>query len=78
MKKRRYNSVWLYETWTRAGVFSQTLANGNSKNKKKDKETEEGNKRGASIESSKTGTKKRSPDGLSLPNQITIIINIIR
>ena len=43
-----------------------------------DKETdEEGNKRGVSMERSKEGTKKISPDGLSLPNQNTIIINII-
>ena len=29
------------------------------------------------MERGKAGTKKRSPDGLSLPNQNTIIINII-
>ena len=45
---------------------------------KQDKETdEEGKKRGVSIERSKAGTKKGSPDGLSLHNQNTIIINII-
>ena len=39
------------------------------------KETdEEGKKRGVSIE---TGSKKRSPNGLSQPNQNTITINII-
>ena len=38
---------------------------------------EEGKKRGVSMERSKAGTKKRSPDGLSHPNQNTIIINII-
>ena len=32
---------------------------------------------GVSMEKSKTGTKKTNPDGLSLPNQNTIIINII-
>ena len=43
---------------------------------KVDKETdEEGKQRGASMESSKAGTKERSRDGLSLPNQNTIIIN---
>ena len=42
-----------------------------------DKETEEGKMRGVSMERSKAGTKnKRSPDGLLLPNQNTIIINI--
>ena len=30
-----------------------------------------------SMEMSKAGTKNRNPDGLSLPNQNTIIINII-
>ena len=45
---------------------------------KSDDETdEEGKKRGVSMERSKAGTKeKRSPDGLSLPTQNTIIINI--
>ena len=28
------------------------------------------------MEKSKAGTKERSPDGLSLPNQNTILINI--
>ena len=43
-----------------------------------DKETdEEGKKRGVSMERSKAGAKERSPDGLSLPNQNTILINII-
>ena len=41
-----------------------------------DKETDEGGKkRGVSMEKSKAGTKKRCPDGLSHPNQNTIIIN---
>ena len=43
---------------------------------KLDKETDEdGEKRGVSMESSIAGTNKRSPDGLSHPNQNTIIIN---
>ena len=43
---------------------------------KNDKETdEEGKKRGVSMEISKAGTKKRSQDGLSHPNQ-NIIISI--
>ena len=45
---------------------------------KLDKETDErGKKRGVSMEKSKAGTNKRSPDGLSHPNQNTIIINKI-
>ena len=45
---------------------------------KYDKETdEEGKKRSVSMERSKAGTKKKSPDGLSRPTQNTIIINII-
>ena len=35
------------------------------------------NKRDVSVERSEAGTKKRSPDCLSHPNQNTIIINII-
>ena len=42
------------------------------------KETEvEGKKRGVSMERCKAGTKKRSPDNLSHPDQNTIIIDII-
>ena len=45
---------------------------------KYEKETdEEGKKRGVSMESSKTDTKERSPDGLSQPNQNTILINML-
>ena len=36
---------------------------------KQDKETDDGNKRGVSMERSKAGTNKRSSDGLSHPNQ---------
>ena len=44
---------------------------------KSDKETDEdGKKRGVSMEEHKAGTEERSPDGLSLPNQNTILINI--
>ena len=65
-----------YRTWgTHERVFSQTLAHGNSKNEISQKETDEdGKKRGVSMERSKAGTNKRSPDGLSHPNQNTIII----
>ena len=38
---------------------------------------EEDNKRGVSMERSKASTKERSPSDLSLPNQNTILINII-
>ena len=45
---------------------------------KRDKETDEdGKKRGVSMEKAKRGTNKRSPVGLSHPNQNTIIINKI-
>ena len=44
----------------------------------KRKETDEvGKKRGTSMEKWKVGTKERSPDGLSLPNQNRILINKI-
>ena len=57
--------------------FSKHLRMGTAR-MKKDKETEEGKKRGESMEKSKAGTKeKRSPDGLNYPNQTTININII-
>ena len=46
---------------------------------KQDKETDEdGKKRGVSMERSKAGKIKISPDGLSLPIKNTIIINIKR
>ena len=45
---------------------------------KQDNETdEEGKKRGVSMETSKAGTKERSPDCLNYPNQNTTIINIM-
>ena len=45
---------------------------------KYDKVTDEqGKKRGVSMERSKAGTEKRSPDGLNYPNQNTILINMI-
>ena len=67
-----------YRTWgTHARVFSQTLTHGKERTKE-DKDTDEdGKKRGVSMERSKAGTNKRSPDGLSHPNQNTIIINKI-
>ena len=40
------------------------------------KTDEDGQKRGVSMEENAAGTNKISPDGLSLPNQNTILINI--
>ena len=58
-------------------MFSQTLAHGSSKNEY-DKETdEEGKNGGMGMERSKASAKEGSADGLSLPNQNKIIINII-
>ena len=54
-----------------ARVISQTLAQGNSKNEIRYKETdEEGKKRGVSMEISNAGTKE-------IPTKNTLIINII-
>ena len=53
---------------THARVVSRTLAHGNSKNEIKQRD-EEGDKRGMSMERSKSDTKERSHDGLSQPNQ---------
>ena len=70
-----------YKTWgTHARVFSQTLAHGNSTNEIRQRDRirdADGKKRGVSMERSKAGTNKRSPDGLSHPNQNTIVINKI-
>ena len=55
-----------------SSVFSQTL--GNSKNEIRQTD-EDGMKRVESMESSKEGRNKRSPDVLSHPNLTTIIIN---
>ena len=64
-----------YRTWgTHARVFSETLAHGNSKNEIRQETDGDGKKRGVSMERSKAGTNKRSPDGLSHPNQNKIII----
>ena len=54
---------------THARVFSQTLAHGICKNERKNETDEVGKKRGVSMETSKAGTKERSPGGLSLPNK---------
>ena len=56
-------------------MFSQTLEHGMGIEMKYNKQ-EEG-QRGVSMESSKAGTKERSPDGLALPNQNIIFINIM-
>ena len=57
-------------------MFSQTLAHGNSNNEIRQTD-EEGRKIGVSTARSKEGTKERSADCLSLPNQNTVLINII-
>ena len=57
--------------------FSKHSCTGTSR-MKEDNDTDEAQKRGVSMEISKVGTKERSPDGLSLPNQNTILIHIIR
>ena len=49
---------------TRSRVFSQTLAQGNSKNEINDDTEEERMKRRVNIWNEVEGTKKRSPDGL--------------
>ena len=59
-------------------MFSLILTHGNSKNEIRQRERDEdGKKRGVSMERSKAGTNKRSPENLSHPNLNTIIINKI-
>ena len=59
------------------GVFPKHSRTGTARTKE-DKETgEDGKKTGVSMERSKAGTNKRSPDDLSHPNQNTIIIEKI-
>ena len=58
---------------THAGVFTQTLAHTNNKNEISERKDEDGKKRGVSVEISN----ERSPNGLCLPNQNTIMINTI-
>ena len=57
--------------------FPKHLRMGKARMKLDIETDEEDKKRGMSVERSKAGTKKRSPDGLSHPNQNTIIINKI-
>ena len=57
-------------------VFPNTLTWAQQEWEQKEETDEEGKKRGVSIES-KEFTKERTPDGLSVPNQNTILINII-
>ena len=62
-------------TWgTHARVFSHTRAWEQQERNKTKKTTEDGKKRGVSMERSNAFTKKRSPDSLSHPNRNTIII----
>ena len=71
---KKYHSVWLEETGNSCtSVFPNTHA-WEQQECKTDEDTQ---KRGMSMEKSTAGTNKRSPDGLSHPNQNTIIINKI-
>ena len=73
-RKKEGTIQYGYRTWgTDAGVFSQTLTHRNSKNEIRQRD-KDGEKRGMSMERSKAGTNKRSPVGLSHPNENTIII----
>ena len=58
-------------------MFSQTLADGKSKNEIRQTYRRRGRKSGVSMERSKADTKERSLHSLSLPNQNTILKNII-
>ena len=58
-------------------VFPNTRAWEQQERNKTKKTDEDGKKRGVSMERSKAGTNKRSPDRLSHPNQKTIIISKI-
>ena len=71
-KKRRYGNGELVQE-----CFPKHLRMGTARMKYDEETDEECMKRGMSMERSKAGGKKRSPDGLSLPNQNTIITNII-
>ena len=68
------NGELMHECFTK-----HSRMHGNSKNETDEKkETDEkGNKRGVSMKRSKARTKERSPDGLSQPNQSTILVNLI-
>ena len=78
MWKKEGTIQYGYRTWgTHARVFSQTLTHGNSKNEIRQRTDEDGKKRGVSMERSKARTNKISPNGLTHPNQNTIIINKI-
>ena len=57
--------------------FPKHLRMGTARMKKDNETDEDTQKRGVSMEKSTAGTNKISPDGLSHPNQNTIIINII-
>ena len=59
---------------SRTSVFPNTCAWEQQGRNKTDKDTQ---KRGMSMEKITAGTNKRSPDGLSHPNQNTIVINKI-
>ena len=58
-------------------VFPNTQAWEQQERNKTKRQTEMVRREGVSMERSKAGTKKRSPDGLSHPNRNTILTNII-
>ena len=76
-EKRMHHSVWLKEMGNSCtSVFPNTRAWEQQEWNKIEKQTK--TVRRVSLERSKAGRKKTSPDGLSLPNQTKIIIiNII-
>ena len=73
MKKEGTIQYGNRKSGTHARVFSQTLEHGNSKNEIRERKDKDGKKSGVSVERDK----ERSPNDLFLPNQNTIIINII-
>ena len=68
-----------YRTWGNSctSVFPNNRAWEQQQKRNKKETDEDGKKRGVSMERSKAGTNKRSPNGLTHPNQNTIIINKI-
>ena len=57
--------------------FPKHSSMGTARMKKNNETDEDGQKRGVRMEKSTAGTNKRSPDGLSHPNQNTITIKKI-
>ena len=80
-KKEKGSTIqYGYMKWeTHARVFFRTLAHGNSSNEIRQIkwQTKKVRREAWVWKEVKRGTKERSPDGLSQPNQNTILINII-